>query len=465
MKKLVLAAALAAMCAGFDAYAQQPAGNPKGGISAEMLAKISDRYEGNAADKALRNALATTPINTLAMNAENAAMIDTHFSDRVRTKGITDQKSSGRCWLFTGLNVLRAKMIDKYELPGMEFSQNYLFFYDQLEKANLFLQGVIDTKDLPFEDRKVDWLFSNPLSDGGQFTGVSNLITKYGLVPAEAMPETYQSDNTSQMANLLKLKLREYGLELREAPKSKVQDMKIRQLSEIYRMLALCLGEPVQEFEWTRCDKNNNIVSRKKYTPKSFYDEFIGEDLENNYVMIMNDPCREYGKVYEIDYDRHVYDGYNWLYINLPIDRIKEMAIASIKDNTAMYFSCDVGKFANSKKGVLDINNFDYESLMGVTFGMDKKERVQTHASGSSHAMTLIAVDIVEGKPVKWMVENSWGPASGYQGNYIMTDEWFNEYMFRLVVEKKYVPADVLKMLDQKPVQLPAWDPMFAPEE
>ena len=465
MKKLVLAAALAAMCAGFDAYAQQPAGNPKGGISAEMLARISDRYEGNAADKALRNALATTPINTLAMNAENAAMIDTHFSDRVRTKGITDQKSSGRCWLFTGLNVLRAKMIDKYELPGMEFSQNYLFFYDQLEKANLFLQGVIDTKDLPFEDRKVDWLFSNPLSDGGQFTGVSNLITKYGLVPAEAMPETYQSDNTSQMANLLKLKLREYGLELREAPKSKVQDMKIRQLSEIYRMLALCLGEPVQEFEWTRCDKNNNIVSRKKYTPKSFYDEFIGEDLENNYVMIMNDPCREYGKVYEIDYDRHVYDGHNWLYINLPIERIKEMAIASIKDNTAMYFSCDVGKFANSKKGVLDINNFDYESLMGVTFGMDKKERVQTHASGSSHAMTLIAVDIVEGKPVKWMVENSWGPASGYQGNYIMTGEWFNEYMFRLVVEKKYVPADVLKMLDQKPVQLPAWDPMFAPEE
>ena len=465
MKKLVLAAALAAMCAGFNAYAQQPAGNPKGGISAEMLAKISDRYEGNAADKALRNALATTPINTLAMNAENAAMIDTHFSDRVRTKGITDQKSSGRCWLFTGLNVLRAKMIDKYELPGMEFSQNYLFFYDQLEKANLFLQGVIDTKDLPFEDRKVDWLFSNPLSDGGQFTGVSNLITKYGLVPAEAMPETYQSDNTSQMANLLKLKLREYGLELREAPKSKVQEMKIRQLSEIYRMLALCLGEPVHEFEWTRCDKNNNIVSRKKYTPKSFYDEFIGEDLENNYVMIMNDPCREYGKVYEIDYDRHVYDGHNWLYINLPIERIKEMAIASIKDNTAMYFSCDVGKFANSKKGVLDINNFDYESLMGVTFGMDKKERVQTHASGSSHAMTLIAVDIVEGKPVKWMVENSWGPASGYQGNYIMTDEWFNEYMFRLVVEKKYVPADVLKMLDQKPVQLPAWDPMFAPEE
>ena len=469
MKRIILAAALAALFIGQQAMAQQPAGSPDGGISAEMLEQISKGYEGNASDKALRNALAVTPIGTLATNAENAAMIDTHFSDRVKTKGITDQQSSGRCWLFTGLNVLRAKMIDKYDLPGMEFSQNYLFFYDQLEKANLFLQGVIDTKDLPFEDRKVDWLFSNPLSDGGQFTGVSNLITKYGLVPSEAMPETYQANNTSQMATLIKLKLREDGLDLREAAANgasakKLQAMKVEQLSEVYRMLALCLGEPVKEFEWIRCDKSNNIVSRKTYTPKSFYDEFIGEDLENNYIMIMNDPCREYGKVYEIDYDRHVYDGHNWVYVNLPVERIKEMAIASIKDNTAMYFSCDVGKFANSKKGVLDINNFDYESLMGVTFGMDKKERVQPHASGSSHAMTLIAVDIVDGKPVKWMVENSWGPAAGYQGNYIMTDEWFNEYMFRLVVEKKYVPEDVLKMLDQKPVQLPAWDPMFSPE-
>ena len=461
------------------AYAQQTAGSHEGGISAEMLAEISKGYEGDADDRAIRNALAGSSIATLSVNADNAAMIDTHFSDRVKTKGITDQQSSGRCWLFTGHNVLRAKMIDKYDLPGMEFSQNYLFFYDQLEKANLFLQGVIDTKDLPFEDRKVDWLFSNPLSDGGQFTGVSNLIVKYGLIPSDAMPETYQSNNTSNMATLLKLKLREDGLDLRKAyadgrakigkgPKKDVekglktldaqlQKMKVEQLSEIYRMLALCLGEPVKEF----------MYEGKKYTPVSFYEEFIGEDLENNYVMIMNDPCREYGKVYEIDYDRHVYDGHNWLYANLPVERIKEMAIASIKDNTAMYFSCDVGKFLDRKKGVLDIANFDYESLMGVTFGMDKKERVQTHASGSSHAMTLIAVDICEetGKPVKWMVENSWGPSSGYQGCLIMTDEWFNEYMFRLVVEKKYVPADVREMLEQKPELLPAWDPMFAPEE
>ena len=489
MKKLFFAAAVAAMLLGSEVLAQQKAGSPEGGISAEMLAQISKGYEDSAADKALKNALAGTSIATLAINSENAAMIDTHFSDRVRTKGITDQKSSGRCWLFTGLNVLRAKMIDKYDLPGMEFSQSYLFFYDQLEKANLFLQGVIDTKELPFDDRTVDWLFSNPLSDGGQFTGVSNLITKYGLVPAEAMPETFQANNTSQMASLLKLKLRENGLALRKTyeegraalakrPKKDVekglakldeqlQVMKVQQLSEVYRFLVLCLGEPPVEFEWTRCNAKDEIVSRKTYTPKGFYDEFIGEDLEGNYIMIMNDPCREYGKVYEIAYDRHVYDGHNWLYVNLPIERIKEMAIASIKDNVAMYFSCDVGKFFSRSNGTLDLANFDYESLAGMTFGMNKKERVQTHASGSSHAMTLIAVDVCKetGKPVKWMVENSWGPASGYKGCLIMTDEWFDEYMFRLVVEKKYVPADVLQMLDQTPVQLPAWDPMFAPEE
>ena len=190
---------------------------------------------------------------------------------------------------------------------------------------------------------------------------------------------------------------------------------------------------------------------------------FIGKDLENNYVMVMNDPCREYYKVYEIEYDRHVYDGQNWVYINLPIERIKDMAIASIKDNTAMYFSCDVGKFLSRKDGIADMNNFDYESLMGVKFGMNKKERIQTHASGSTHAMTLIAVDIKDGKPVKWKVENSWGDTGG--GNIIMTDDWFNEYMFRLVLEKKYVPEDVLKLLNEKPIRLPSWDPMFLPEE
>ena len=480
MKRFLCLTALLAV-AWFSANAQGT-----GGLSADILSEIKTGYQGTAADKAIRNALNTTPMATLAANAEKAAMIDTHFSDQVKTRGITNQKSSGRCWLFSGLNVLRARAIEKYDLGDFQFSQNYLFFYDQLEKANLFLQGVIDTRDLPFDDRTVDWLFSHPIGDGGQFTGVSNLVTKYGLVPAEVMPESFNSENTAAMSGQIRTLLREDGLRLRqalEAGKEKnaklkgrkaeaaaqalgqeLQTMKVGMLKDIYHVLCLCLGTPPEEFSWTRCNGKGERVETKTYTPLSFYKEFVGEDLEHNYVMLMNDPSREFYKVYEIEYDRHVYDGDNWVYVNLPVERIKEMAITSIKDNTAMYFSCDVGKCLDRTRGIADLDNFDYESLLGVQFGMDKKERILTHTSGSSHAMNLIAVDLVDGKPVKWMVENSWGP-TGYQGKLIMTDRWFDEYMFRLVVEKKYVPADVLKLLDQKPVLLPAWDPMFLPEE
>ena len=439
-----------------------------GGISAEMMNEIRLGESGSAAEKAARNALALNAVSELATNADNLAMIDTNFSHRVRTKGITNQYQSGRCWLFTGLNVLRAKMIDDHNLGGMEFSQNYLFFYDQLEKCNLFLQAVIDTKHLAMESREVEWLFKNPLSDGGQFTGVSNLVMKYGVVPAEVMPENHQSNNTSQISNLIKLKLREYGLILREQRDRRAPvALKTEMLKEIYSMLVRAYGVPPTEFEWTMRDKDNNIISTKTYTPQSFYAEYFGQiDLEKDFVMVMNDPSREYYKVYEIEYDRHMYDGDNWLYLNLPIEEVKAMAIASIKDNTAMYFSCDVGKFLLSKKGTLDINNFDYESLMGVEFPMNKEQRVRTFASGSSHAMTLIAVDLDEqGNPKKWMVENSWGPTSGWKGNLIMTDEWFEEYMFRVVVDKKYIPAETLKLLEQKPIELPSWDPMFAYEE
>ena len=439
-----------------------------GGISAEMMKEIRLGESGSAAEKAARNALALNAVSELATNADNLAMIDTNFSHRVRTKGITNQYQSGRCWLFTGLNVLRAKMIDDHNLGGMEFSQNYLFFYDQLEKCNLFLQAVIDTKHLAMESREVEWLFKNPLSDGGQFTGVSNLVMKYGVVPAEVMPENHQSNNTSQISNLIKLKLREYGLILREQRDRRAPvALKTEMLKEIYSMLVRAYGVPPTEFEWTMRDKDNNVISTKTYTPQSFYAEYFGQiDLEKDFVMVMNDPSREYYKVYEIEYDRHMYDGDNWLYLNLPIEEVKAMAIASIKDNTAMYFSCDVGKFLLSKKGTLDINNFDYESLMGVEFPMNKEQRVRTFASGSSHAMTLIAVDLDEqGNPKKWMVENSWGPTSGWKGNLIMTDEWFEEYMFRVVVDKKYIPAETLKLLEQKPIELPSWDPMFAYEE
>ena len=457
MKKSIALTCLMAMALG--AQAQQ------GGITQDMLSQMKSSYKHTAADKAIYNAMAGTSIAVLAKNHENLANFDTNFSNKVISHGITDQQQSGRCWLFTGLNVLRAQMIAKYGLDEMEFSQNYCFFYDQLEKANLFLQGIIDTREKPMDDKMVEWLFRNPISDGGQFTGISDIIGKYGVVPASVMPETYSSENTSQIARLVGLKLREFGLQLRdEAAKgvkvSALEAKKTEMLSTVYRMLALAFGEPVERFTWTMNGET------KEYTPQSFYQEYLGNDLTNNYVMLMNDPSREYYKCYEIDFDRHVYDGKNWTYVNLPVEDIKAMAIESIKDSTMMYFSCDVAKFLDSKRGTLDLKNFDYESLMGTTFGMNKKQRVQTFASGSSHAMTLMAVDLdKDGKPKKWMVENSWGAEAGYKGHLIMTDEWFDEYMFRLVVEKKYVPEKVLNILKQKPIRLPAWDPMFAPEE
>lgn len=457
MKKNIMLACLMAMALG--AQAQQ------GGITQDMLNQIKSSYKHAPADKAIYNAMAETSIAVLAKNHENLANFDTNFTNKVVSHGITDQQQSGRCWLFTGLNVLRAQMMAKYGLDEMEFSQNYCFFYDQLEKANLFLQGIIDTREKPMDDKMVEWLFRNPISDGGQFTGISDVIGKYGVVPSSVMPETYSSENTSQIARLVGLKLREFGLQLRdEAAKgvkvSALEAKKTEMLSTVYRMLALAFGEPVERFTWTMNGET------KEYTPQSFYQEYLGNDLTNNYVMLMNDPSREYYKCYEIDFDRHIYDGKNWTYVNLPVEDIKAMAIESIKDSTMMYFSCDVAKFLDSKRGTLDLKNFDYESLMGTTFGMNKKQRVQTFASGSSHAMTLMAVDLdKDGKPKKWMVENSWGAEAGYKGHLIMTDEWFDEYMFRLVVEKKYVPEKVLNILKQKPIRLPAWDPMFAPEE
>lgn len=465
MKKSLTILAIAALCA----PTLWGDNNTDGSISPEILQRLKASYTNTPADRALRNAMSRNDINELAQNADNLRDLNTDFSHKVHSKGITNQKSSGRCWLFTGLNVLRAQMMAEHDLAELQLSQNYNFFFDQLEKSNLFLQAIIDTAEKPIEDKSVEWLFKNPLSDGGQYTGISDNIMKYGIVPASAMPETYSSNNTSRISKLIGLKLKEFGLELRKmkAAKSSNADIQTRKeamLSDVYRMLALSFGVPPTEFEWTRKNSKGQIIDRRTYTPLEFYHEYAGNNLKDDYVMLMNDPTREYFKLYEIEYDRQAYDGKNWTYVNLPIDEIKKMAIASIKDSTMMYFSCDVGQSFDRERGILDVNNYDYGSLFGTTFPMNKAERISTFSSASSHAMTLMAVDIdKDGKPVKWMVENSWGQGAN-NGHLIMTDEWFDEFMFRLVVDKKYATKKTLEVLKQKPIKLPSWDPMFAEE-
>ena len=279
----------------FSVQAQQD----KGGISNDMLKQIQQSYQGTATDKALRNAIGSNDIRKLALNQENLTGMDTHFSVKVNSKGVTDQKSSGRCWLFTGLNVMRARAIVQYGLGQFEFSQTYPFFYDQLEKANLFLQGVINTGKKPMDDKMVEWLFRNPLSDGGTFTGVEDIVGKYGVVPKEAMSETNSSENTARMAGLITLKLREQGLQLRAqvatgAKPATLEKNKTEMLGTIYRMLVLNLGVPPTEFNWTRYDVKGNPVETAQYTPLSFLEKYGDKNLLTNYVMLMNDPSREY---------------------------------------------------------------------------------------------------------------------------------------------------------------------------
>lgn len=457
---------LGLMCCGMI-HAQQA-------ITPEVLKQLETQAEATPAERALRTAIQSNTINKMTLMQNNPQADDTWFAVEVKNTGITNQESSGRCWLFTGTNVLRQRAMKNLGIENFMFSHVYSFFYDQLEKSNLFLQGIIDTRKQDIDAQQVQWLMQNPIGDGGTYTGVADLVTKYGLVPKDVMPETYIANNTSEFNGHLKRKLREIAINLREksdagASVKQLEAYKVEQMKTIYRMLVMAYGEPVKEFTWAPKDKKGKLLSEPKtYTPLSFYKEVCApeEDLNGDYVMLMNDPSRPYNKVYEIDMDRHLYDGHNWLYVNLDIEDLAPIAIASLRDSVPMYFSCDVGKQLNRTTGLLDMDNYDYGSLLGTTFGMNKKQRIQTRDSGSSHAMTLVAVDLdKDGKPTKWKVENSWGEKYGYQGHLIMTDEWFREYMFRVVVNKKYCPQSVLDMLKQKPVRLPAWDPMFMEEE
>lgn len=444
-----------------------------GGISDGMLRELRQAQTRTVADKALQNAVAANSIDNLAQSYKNRGALDTYFSVETKAQSITDQKQSGRCWMFSGFNVIRSNFAQRTDSLSVELSHAYLFFYDQLEKSNLFLQGVIDNADKPMDDVRTQFFFKSPLNDGGTFCGVADLVDKYGVVPAEVVPETFSAENTTRATGLVKSKLREFGLKLRDMVNSgkkqaDIKAEKTKMLAEVYRMLSLVFGEPVTEFTYAFKDKSGRALTpAKKYTPQTFASELLGgKKLKGSFIMVMNDPRREYYKTYEVEYDRHTYDGTNWKYLNLPMKDIAELAIASLKDGRKMYSSYDVGKFLDRKRGYCDLENFDYGSLFGTTFGMDKAQRIMTYDSGSTHAMTLTAVDLdAQGNPLKWKVENSWGADHGQKGCLIMTNNWFNEFMFRLVVDKKYVSDKLMKQFDQKPVMVMPEDPLFLLDE
>ncbi len=461
MKKTIMTAAF--MAAVFTTSFAQT------GISPDVLQKLEANKQSTKTAKALATAIANVSIDNLAKNNNVEGDVSNYFSVETPKQNIHNQLSSGRCWMFSGFNVLRSDFAKNHnDSLTVEFSHAYLFFYDQLEKSNLMLQAVIDLADKSIEDPDVRFFFKSPIGDGGTFCGVADLADKYGLVPMSAQPETYSAENTSRIRSLIASKLREYGLELRRmvetGKKSKeVQARKVEMLSTIYHMLSLSIGEPVKEFTYAFRNKQGKIViPEKKYTPKEFYDFTVGKKLNGSFIMVMNDPRREFHKTYEVEYDRHTYDGTNWKYLNLPAEEIAELAIAQLKAGHKMYSSYDVGKQSDRKTGIAALDTYDYGSLFNTEFPMNKADRIATYDSGSTHAMTLTAVDLDDnGKPAKWKVENSWGSASGANGYMIMTNRWWEEYMFRLVVDKKFVPENIIKEFDQKPTMVTPDDPLF----
>lgn len=459
MIKQLITATLILACSGVFAQA----------VSEKDLQEIQGSFKKDASTKAIQNILTNDKsIRDNALNRDMQGKIDHYFKYRVNVKGITNQQSSGRCWMFTSMNVLRPLVMEKYDLNQFDFSHNYLYFWDIFEKSNLFLENIIATADRPMDDREVTEYFKSPVGDGGVWNLYYNAAQKYGVVPKEVMPETAHSNNTSQMTGVINEKLRLGGYTLREkaAQGKKAKDLRAEKnevLKDVYRILALCLGEPPHEFTWRYKTKKGEIKELAGYTPRQFYKEITPADYSpQNYIMVMNDPTREYYKVYEIQNYKNTIEGINWVYLNLPNEDLKAAALASIKNNEPLYASCDVGKQFNRETGILDPEMFDYESLLGVKLDMDKKARILTRQSGSAHAMTIVGCDTDENdKPVKWEFENSWGDKSGHNGYLTFTDKWFDEYMFRAVLHKRYLNEKALQALKSKPVQLPVWDYMY----
>ena len=438
----------------------------EGALTIENIDQIRSELKMDTHTKAMYNAITNANINDLALNRDLLQKHEEVFSHKIKAKGVTNQKSSGRCWLFAGLNIMRPAVIDKYKLTSFEFSQNYLAFWDKMEKANCFLEYIIEFRDRDPLDREMEILLRSPFGDGGWWKYVVELIEKYGVVPKEIMPETNSSGSTGMMNKIISRKLRADASKLRELYQTgktleELRAEKKKMLTEIYRMLVMNLGEPPTEFSYRFEDRDSVVSSEKTYTPIKFYKEFVGVNL-NSYVNIFNDPTKEYGKHYILRMSRNIYDGHDINYANVEIDALKQVAMESVLDDEPVWFACDVGKDQSRDHGIMAMDIYDYSPVYNTDLSMTKTERVVYRESAPNHAMVFIGVDIKDDKPVKWLVENSWGAKKGSGGYWTLYNSWFDNHVYNVIVDKKYVPKEILKIYEQDPIILPPWDPMYS---
>ena len=426
--------------------------------------KNSVKLDGNT--KALMNAISNNDVNKLAFNRELYNKYNNLFNFKIDAKGITDQESSGRCWLFAGLNIMRPEIIKRYNLDSFEFSQNYLFFWDKLEKANMFLENIIKTKDRDISDRELQQILKTPLGDGGWWNAMVNIVEKYGAVPKEIMPETENSSKTSMMNKILDkmmlhgaIKIRDYNQKGKDV--DELRNVKFELLKEVYRILILHLGVPPEEFTWRYENKDHKLIE-KSYTPISFYKEVANIDLKE-YVSIFNHPAHEYNKYYQMNFTTNLAETENMDFINLNIDQLKEFALKSVLAGEPVWFAADIGKENDRNNGILAEGIYDYNSLYNIQIELSKKDRVLYNYSVPNHAMVLVGVDTTEnGQVIKWRVENSWGTDKGEKGYWAMYQDWFDGYVFNVIINKKYLSPDILELLKTKPTKLPAWDPFYS---
>ena len=432
-------------------------------ISFSMLDSFSKAFHADPANGIRQKAVVKNGLQAAAENQQEIIDNPMLFSVEIETGKITNQKSSGRCWLFAALNTMRFEIMQKLNLETFELSQNYQMFWDKMEKANYFLDSIVKTANEDVDSRLVKHLLMAPVQDGGQWDMYCAIADKYGCVPKYAMPETFHSSNTGMMCKFLTLKLREDALLLRDGVKNgaDIEAMKKDMLAEIYRMLVICLGEPPKSFTFEYRDKDKNFHRDQDITPQDFFKKYVGLNL-NDYISIINAPTADkpYGKTFTVDYLGNVVGGREVKYLNLPSEEVKKLAIAQLQDGKPVWFGCDVGQMLMRDTGIMGMHTFGYEDVLDVKFGLDKAQRLDYSESMMTHAMVFLGVNLVDGKPNRWKVENSWGEKSGQDGYYIMTDEWFDEYNYQIVVNRKYLSAEQQAMFDQAPIVLKPWDPM-----